>query len=582
MSKHSLPIVVIHGVGCPEYGAEIQELRKAIGGVATDERVEVGGFVVPTAVVGHGSTTAKLYEVNWTDVARPREGLVGVLLFFVRLQLGLVQIAEAGWSDKRGPSAPSFIGRLFRYVTIGGALWAVLLPTSVLLALVVRPTWLASLFLLALFALTATVARALARDDKIANLGYVWGTGAFALGMSLLALDLPEKTIIIYAARFSGGVETLSGILLLIGMAEAWLRFFFHSRDSLVSQALVRSASYILPFSILVGGLGSLIIACNLWLTQSLEWFEVVNKTRLDNVLTTFASASAYNIPFMEVVNGTATFAALISIVLAALLWGGALRLGLVKRLQWGNVFRTILMVWCALLVVLTLIVFIAFLVDLSDISPRVESFDLNTIALVGLIVSMLSTSGAPATPIEIYKYSALRLTPTIMSAIPGLRDALDRVADVLFYLLPTWSRMSTAELTKSRLRKCIEFAQHDSNAVPTVLAYSQGSRIAVDLIKDMPETTFNLVTIGSPVGVLHGAILGLPEDGLDGRHTNVRWTNFYRDSDFIGGPVNNGIVKNRLIESGFSKSHFDYYLEPALLEFLLARGDAVAAAAAG
>jgi hypothetical protein len=580
MSSSTLPIVVIHGVGTPAPGSEIQQLARGIRGNSSEvlnQTIHLDNFDVPAVLVSNQDKSAKLYEVNWADVGQPRRGVIGILLFFIRVQLAMMQLAESGWTkDDFGPAGPSMIGRLFRYVTLGGSFWVVIAPTSVLFSLVIEPIWLATLLLLAVFFFGIVVTRTLSRDDRLARFGYLWSIAGLILGLCLLTYDLPHDTVDIVirrTAQYAGFVETLSGTLVLIGMIEALVRYWLsrHERNS-AYQALVRSALYILPFSLLIGGIGSFLVACDLWLTQSLTLTGVVEESRLDQVLGIFADEANYNIPFMEVVNGTCTFLMLFSIAVAVVFWQVALRLGLASRFKWGNVFRGMIVGWLILLILLSLIVVIAYWVDISGVSTYVNNFNLNTIALVGWIAAFLSPSGVTGSALEVYKYSALRLTPVLFWAFPKLRGALDIVADVLFYLLPAWSPMSTAAITKSRLERCIELARSETDSDPIVLAYSQGSRIAVDLIREMQNPPTNLVTIGCPVGVLHGSFLGMPVDLLDERTPNLRWTNFYRDSDFIGGPVLAEAVKNRRVEKNFRQSHYNYYEEPDVVQSLIGR----------
>lgn len=565
-------IVVVHGVGSPAPGAEIRYLANYILGAGPKTISEPVPSSVPKLEVRDAAGgRVDLYEMNWSDLATPRHGFFAVLHHFIRVQLGMIQLAQAGWiAGDPGPAGPSLIGAMFRYVTLGVALWVLLIPTALLFIAISGKGSLGVAIVALLVIAAVLVAHLLSKDDRVAYAGYGWAAATLGAGGYIIATATPPETYLAQASFYAGLAETASGSLGILGTLEALARHWRRRAAGASSprQVLVRGALYILPFSLLIGGFGALMVGLELYVAQRLAEWSIADGNKLNDLLHALSEAPGYSVVFMEVVNGTSTAVAVASILIAGLVWGGALRFGLVDGRKWGDALRSAVALWLALLMVLTAVVLLALGLDLSDRFPSIEKLKVGDLPIVASIVLLLSPVAAEVgtlTPMEVYKYSALRLVPAVIGVFPRLREALGISTDVMFHLLPSWSSLSTAGRTRMRLLDCLTLAHRESGELPVILAHSQGSRIVHDTLRTSPGD-YRVVTVGSPIGTLHEGFLGLPVSQLTGPSGIGAWHNLYRDSDFIGGPIGHPFVIDELIRNEFRKSHFEYYAEPQVL----------------
>jgi hypothetical protein len=450
MDKALLPIVVIHGVGSPEPGATAIKVAKLFGDGSeyrTKTEIEADISIPVVEVSGKEGESATIWEANWADLSPAGKGVIPTILFFIRIQFGMIQIAESGWmSDRTNAGGGSTIGALFRYATVCLALWSILPSIAIIFALTTKSHVLAAFFVVSVAFFGSLTAWLLARYEPLARFGHMWSLAALLLGIGALAFPAQGKEMLNRAAEVVTATEILSGSLLAMGVAETWLKYFNHRGDA--RQPLVRSALYILPLS-LIGGLVALVMASTLWVLQWLDKYEFIS-SELDCVLNGMGDHFGYNVEFMEVVNGTATFAVLSLLCLAIGLWQLLLLFGFVDGLPWGSVFRRIISVWLTVLLLLSLIVLFAFIAafiaDMSLKHSYVKDFRFATCPWISSLVSSLTPGrdSGPRTALDIYKYSSLRLLPVVLAAIPSLRMPLNIAGDILFYLLPSSSPLST------------------------------------------------------------------------------------------------------------------------------------------
>jgi pimeloyl-ACP methyl ester carboxylesterase len=182
---------------------------------------------------------------------------------------------------------------------------------------------------------------------------------------------------------------------------------------------------------------------------------------------------------------------------------------------------------------------------------------------------SILSCGKTQAEVIEIYRISALRVVGLLGLLVPALRAAMDVAGDVVFYLAPAGSGLSTKALLQRRFWSCLAAVSETFRGQPlTVLAHSQGSVLAVECLSDQRWGVDRLVTMGSPITTLYDEFLGLsiPSGGSPAL-VGIEWTNLYRTGDFLGGRIegHKSIANVRIGPGG----HTNYWSDRRIAPFL-------------
>lgn len=565
------PLIVIHGVGSPQLGSLIHEVRSHILANSDPRPVECihypADFPIPVVHLTNDAEEIDVYEVNWADLARPDPGVVGVLLHFIRIQFAMLQLADVGWLPNEKPKV---IGWALRRAIAAVAIWMPLLVTTVFFATVFKP-WPAVLLVLATTSFSYIATRVFAGYDCWARAGYFWTVVGLVAGIAALFIPGSKSEILNLCFLTATVVETLCGILVVVGVSKTLLE----CRRGTGRRALVRCAFYILPFSLLFGGIGSFVIGTNLFIAHRAMGLGLLDSTYFESFRRFIEAPHTTNIAFLEVVNTSTTFVALLFLVVAIATWFVLLRMGAVDRSEWGKVFRRMVTAWLILLPILTAVVFIAFVVDVSGEVAYVENFKLSTIGAVDWVIRALLPKDVAAepvlSPLDVYIYSALRLLPAFFWLIPKLREPVSIITDALFYELPSEFSLATAETTKARLAKCVRFAEAQGGGKPpAILAHSQGSRISYDAILEQQLPTKRLVTIGSPIDALYRDFLGRTHDGTTKLPAGTEWINMYRNSDYIAGRIEGANVANVPVHANFPKAHTGYFIEPEVIDVVL------------
>jgi len=161
-------------------------------------------------------------------------------------------------------------------------------------------------------------------------------------------------------------------------------------------------------------------------------------------------------------------------------------------------------------------------------------------------------------TPLEIYQASAIRIIPFLVpTAIPSLRAGLNVVADVLLYVLRPDFKLSVQGRSRERLTTLLDvLSAHYSNCYLVVAAHSQGTVIARDVIGSGRQPVNCLVTAGSPLASLYERFLGLAVLPLK----DSKWVNYYRLSDYVGGPISCTGINDQILRGDYPNAHFQYF----------------------
>jgi hypothetical protein len=164
---------------------------------------------------------------------------------------------------------------------------------------------------------------------------------------------------------------------------------------------------------------------------------------------------------------------------------------------------------------------------------------------------------------IPAYEASSLRVLGYLPLMAGGLAVILDILGDVAFYLLPGYHHLSVRTKVQSRLRTCIEGVTGQIGDL-TIIAHSQGSAIAADVLEEIDRTSVRLLTVGSPIDSLYRRFLGV-EVGTKLRTSlgQDRWLNRRREDDYVAGNITG--VDNDLLTNPLNNGHLNYWEENLL-----------------
>jgi pimeloyl-ACP methyl ester carboxylesterase len=174
-----------------------------------------------------------------------------------------------------------------------------------------------------------------------------------------------------------------------------------------------------------------------------------------------------------------------------------------------------------------------------------------------------------------IYTLSAARILPFLALLVGPMRLGLDVEADVLLYLDRS-GPAATGDEARARLARLLDHLAGAGATEVTVLAHSQGARIAVDALASRPRAGGRgeadaakppprLVTVGAPLDTLYARFLHLASPPPAG----AEWWNFYRPSDFVGGPIACGprnAPGEQFLARHYRRSHFAYWGDAEVL----------------
>jgi hypothetical protein len=265
---------------------------------------------------------------------------------------------------------------------------------------------------------------------------------------------------------------------------------------------------------------------------------------------TRYATTLPYNLAFMEFVLASATAAFGLYLSLGLILFFARLKLSKsnAKHPPLGEFLRRWLKSSLYFFVALSSLVGAAYIANLFFF-PGEQIYK----ALPWLAFR------APLDVFTIYAGSSMRLLGFLPSTVGPLRLGLRIAADVVFYIVPAeGSKLAMAARAQRRFRELIVGLSRQFKDRILVIAYSQGSVIAANALPVTESAQTNFITAGSPIETLYGRFLGI-EDRLK----LPTWKNFYRPSDFIGGPISNAL--DTPVAGHFEQHHMNYLSEPEL-----------------
>ena len=580
-------LVAVHGVGVHRPGALVETLAAdllAPGEIGRRRDACLAGRRYPSIEIGEGGRPQlRVWEVDWSDLGpAPRRG-VPLVSFVIHPVAAMVRLAADGWrADGLGAGGRSRVGGWFHTAFATLMLWAITVPVVLGLAVIVPNAAMAAAAILAVAGAVAFLASRLAALDRRFRAGYAWAVGAALLGLAFVlhpGLDLALAGAVARAVAASPLVGALMVPLADLELTVRWVRDRHRTGEPPI-VLLVRLSLFVLVALLLSAGL-ALVRASSLWASAFLVDIGIADAAALDAWNALHVATSPYNIELMEVVNGAAAFLAGAYLLLSFLLWWVLTRVASPLRLPTGRILRGCLRLFFSVLLGLASVVMAVFVLDVFDLVPWLEAR--RFCDLPGVCGAFGVDPGAPthAQLTAIYTLSAARILPFLALLVGPMRVGLDTASAMLLYLNRSGPpAVATATEAQARLTRLLDHLARAGAAEVTVLAHGQGARIAVDALASRPrggcqgaasagaEATappLRLVTVGAPLDTLYARFLALNAPPPAG----VAWWNFYRSSDFVGGPIAVGprdAPAAQRLARHYRRSDFGYWSEGEVL----------------
>ena len=140
---------------------------------------------------------------------------------------------------------------------------------------------------------------------------------------------------------------------------------------------------------------------------------------------------------------------------------------------------------------------------------------------------------------------------------IPPLRAGLNVAADVLLYVLHPDFTLSLQKASRQRLVGLLDTMSATGQQPGIILvAHGQGTVVARDVLRNGRHGVIQLITAGSPLASLYERFLGIRVSKID----DIHWTNVYRRSDYVGGPLLQSGITDSEIDGDYRNAHFLYF----------------------
>lgn len=570
-------IVVVHGVGAPDPGAEIEKIADAVSDAGTSMRkttLRSRGQDIPVGELIHNGERVCLFEMNWSRTVAPATTTGHVIRQAFRLLFVVTQIAQSGWSTPaetdNAVAYPSLVGKLFRWTLMAITIWAPILAATVIMAEILNDQYAnhAKGIAIVVGALVALAGFYVLKVDRLAGLAaFAWAFAVLVFGLMVAdeqwTRDAVSKWVTLPFVAF--GIFG-SGLLLIAGVAESFWRG--KAAPPTWRSSAFRASMFVIPFVIFAAAWPPIVFTVQFMVVDQFIGAGGLTDKEVLDVYDAVAKGLPYDLVQLEILNFIVFIIATFALVFFCLIWNGVLQTEAARRWEWGGQFRRLVSVWLLILIVAgSLTVFpvllqsTATVIGNADHQSRFPEAGLFKSAF-DLLFPFFRVENSSV--LEVYRASMWRIAAILLFFLPKVGQMIAIFSQIVFYIAPIWSPLSSRHELLEQFRNVVEIASQKSEGPPIILAYSQGSKIAVDALANGTIETKKLVTIGSPVDAIHRTFLSMPVPRRE-----LNWHNFFRSSDFIGGSINEPNVKNARIDQNFTSTHFKYYREEKVLSAL-------------
>lgn len=522
MNQNYLSVVAIHGVGNRKAGDVLEAVSK---GLSYNDPISVeplwkshNGILYQCAEVKGHPVVKNIIEVSWDDLSHPPRNPIQLICNFFSVLASMLRVAVNSYASNRGRL---IFPQIYQWIFITLFIWSIYPPLVIIGGFsetAFQYIW-PTIVLLFIFLITSLFKP----YDPNFKAGYVW-MGTLLLGV-LVSWSYKSSTsdILKVAALLCSLLQGLTALVLFLAVGEVW----FRCGNTRQEERLSTLGLLYIPFA-LFSGVGALVWAGATWLAQLILSKNVVNAWS-----EVYLQGLQYDLPFME-----AVFAAGVALCALLLLWPAQAIFRDKKsgiQVHERIVFVLRLLPWILIVVALLYCVHLPVFHQKGQCSVF-QDWIANPLTYIGIHV--------PACPEirNIYLLSATRLVPFIPWLLqPSFRNLLDLICDAMLYVDKKGRLYQPEETvqksTRERFRNGLEIAMEVAQDRPiVVVAHSQGTVIAADVLSEKYRSNVWFVSLGSPIRSLYWRFLGdnsvkTPEN---------QWLNFYRRGDYISG--GNGI----------------------------------------
>jgi hypothetical protein len=558
-SHASRTVIAIHGVG----DAQRRELARTLAGTLGFRSATLTDVVAERTLLTEARDAGsgdRVIEVNWSDILKPKSSLSGLLRHHVYLVTSMVDVAAKG-----DPDDARWVVRLYRWLLFTVTPGSIYLSIATAVAHAIPDAGTRRLVLIATLLAWCALSWWFLRLGKLYHWLWPWAVAAFALMLASWAHPLALEHPIVRIAEAARKLSLYGGIVSLVLAAASSLR----ARGRGWDQRLARLALLYVPY-----------IAMNSVTT----WIGLLGLGLLRREYKAGYCAWEAHVlpePMARALAGvelwtTIAFTALGLAALALPLLGYRRKWTRGKHktaegeplneqgLGAQNGIAYLLRMAPVLLVALLVACIHAYATRLH---PPLK------------IIDRLAAGGI----IEIYALSVWRTIPYAVWLRGPFGLALDVVGDVLFYVQPDPNHPAAiGALCRGRLAAALRYARATGGDNLVVLAHSQGTVIATDVLRELPQEEgadwggLGFVTLGSPLDALYARFLG--EEKTMTEISSIRqWRNGYRNGDVIAGPIaeRKGVASNVFLGTGGHVNYWELvrYLPGLIAEVALEAG---------
>jgi hypothetical protein len=336
---------------------------------------------------------------------------------------------------------------------------------------------------------------------------------------------------------------------------------------------VTRIGMIVLAVSIAASTYGALVNAVGFYILQQFFDWGLANEAGFKGFKDAYVHHIGYDLAQMELINGLTTFA--VGVFLVVGITYHLVRISVAQDTameQRGKCVQDLVNVFLWMTFAGFLFVFVSYIADklgfFTSSDPSCTPH-LNTVCSIYGVQWLLASKHdtRELDPLQIYATSAARIVPFLIPAlVPPLRAGLNVAADVLLYILPPEFPFSLQKKSRERFRALLTHmqAQHGNTDI-AVLAHSQGTVIAYDVLCRESLHIKRLITVGSPLGSLYRRFLGRSIGAL----VSIEWINIYRFSDYIAGPISNGTSRDHILTTNYRFAHFKYFEDGAVIKYV-------------
>lgn len=534
--------------------ARPRELARALAATLRFRSATITDIAVQNHIVTEvldATSGDRVIEVNWGDVLKPKSSLWGLLRHHIFLITSMVDVAVMGY-----PGHAQWIGRIYRWLLFTVTPGSVFLSISTAVAFAVPQAGVRRSALIILTVGWCVLSWWFLKVGRLYHFLWPWGLGVLALAVVSWTRPLQHEHTMLRIASIARELSLGWTIVFLVIAAALALRPAGRTWDERLARLALLYVPYIAMNSVTTWlGFVGLAVLRQQYPGGFNAWEEHVLPPPMARAL---AGVELWT---------TVAFSVLGVAALALPLWGyfggrprsanttahGVQANGRGLGAQNGM----------ALLLRLAPIVLVALLGACVHAYATRDHPPLE-------VINRLAEGGI----LEIYIVSVWRTLPYVLWLFGPFALVLGVIGDVLFYLQPSKEHPAAiGHVCRARLTAALQYALESRNDSVSVLAHSQGTVIATDVLRDLSRESsggsrsIGLVTLGSPLDSLYARFLG-EEKTTHAISIVATWVNGYRDGDVIAGPIAENFVRDTHMGPG---GHTDYWSLDAFLPDILA-----------